>query len=105
MLHLVAAIAGQEVGTKAFQIERATAGRYPPGRLLMIGDAPGDLAAAREAGALFYPIVPGREEPSWRRLHDEAYDRFLAGDYAGDYAEALTRGFLDALPDTPPWKR
>ncbi len=100
---LVGAIAGQEVGSKARQLRLATADRYRPGRVLMIGDAPGDLAAATEAGVLFFPVIPGREDETWRRFHDEAYDRFLAGTYAGAYAEALTRAFLDALPDTPPW--
>jgi phosphoglycolate phosphatase-like HAD superfamily hydrolase len=102
--HRVSAIAGQEVGSKARQIRLATDGRYPPGRVLLIGDAPGDLAAATEAGVLFYPVLPGREDASWRRFHDESFDRFLAGTYAGAYAGELTRAFLDALPDTPPWQ-
>jgi phosphoglycolate phosphatase-like HAD superfamily hydrolase len=102
--HRVAAIAGQEIGSKARQIRLATDGRYRPGRVLLIGDAPGDLAAATDADVLFYPILPGREDASWRRFHDESFDRFLAGTYAGPYAGALTRAFLDALPDTPPWQ-
>ncbi|MBM4163680.1 MAG: HAD family hydrolase [Lentisphaerae bacterium] len=100
----VAAITGQEVGSKARQIRLATDGRYQPGRVLLIGDAPGDLAAATEASVLFYPILPGREDASWCRFHDESFDRFLAGTYAGAYAGDLTRAFLDALPDTPPWQ-
>ncbi len=101
--HRVCAIAGQEVGSKAHQIRLATDGRYRPGRMLLIGDAPGDLAAATDADVLFYPILPGRENDSWRQFHNESFDRFLAGTYAGAYAGALTRAFLDALPDTPPW--
>ena len=101
--HRVCAIAGQEVGSKAHQIRLATDGRYRPGRVLLIGDAPGDLAAATDADVLFYPILPGREDASWHRFHDESFDRFLAETYAGAYAEDLTRAFLDALPDTPPW--
>ncbi len=102
--HRVCAIAGQEVGSKAHQIRLATDGRYRPGRVLLIGDAPGDLAAATDADVLFYPILPGRENDSWRQFHDESFDRFLAETYAGAYAEDLTRAFLDALPDTPPWQ-
>ena len=104
MAHLVSAITGQEVGSKASQIGLATDGRYRPGRVLLIGDAPGDLAAATDAGCLFYPVIPGHEDASWQRFHDEAFDRFLTGAYAGAYAEAITQDFLDALPDTPPWQ-
>ena len=79
----VSIIAGQEMGKKAEHLRLATAGKYPPERVLMIGDAPGDLKAARANGVLFYPIVPGAEEESWRRLHDEMLDRFLANEYGG----------------------
>ena len=32
----------------------------------MIGDAPGDHKAAKSNHALFFPIVPHREEASWQ---------------------------------------
>ena len=38
----------------------------------MVGDAPGDLKAAKANKALFYPINPGSEDASWKRFHDEA---------------------------------
>ena len=60
-------IAGQELGTKTDHIRLAGAGKYPPGKILMIGDAPGDLKAAKANQALFYPINPGQEELSWQR--------------------------------------
>ena len=71
----------------------------------MIGDAPGDFAAARDNHAAFYPIVPGHEDACWQRLHDEAYDLFLKGNYLGAYAEKLIQEFNDSLPETPPWKK
>jgi phosphoglycolate phosphatase-like HAD superfamily hydrolase len=97
-------IAGQELGTKTEHIRFAAAGKYAPDRILMIGDAPGDHKAAKGNGALFYPIHPGDEEASWKRLHDEALDRFLAGRYAGDYQEALVREFESHLPEKPAWE-
>lgn len=100
----VAAIAGQELGSKAEHLILATRGKYDRRRILMIGDAPGDMAAAEEADALFYPIRPGREEESWRQFYEEAYDRFLAGTYAGAYQKRLKREFESLLPSTPPWK-
>ena len=63
----------------------------------MAGDALGDLQAAKDNGVLFYPIVAGREGESWKRLHDEALGKFLNGDYAGDYEEALLKEFRELL--------
>jgi phosphoglycolate phosphatase-like HAD superfamily hydrolase len=97
------AIAGQELGTKTEHLALATKDRYAAKRVLMIGDAFGDMAAARENGALFYPILPGREDASWERFCREAYPRFLAGDYAGPYETDRIGEFEALLPDTPPW--
>ncbi len=101
---LVAHIGGSDRGPKPAQIRAALekAG-IPPTRAAIIGDAPGDLSAARETGIAFLPIVPGREGVSWNRLVDDAWPRFLAGTFAGAYAEALTDDFLAALPEQPPW--
>jgi len=100
----VRVIAGQEMGKKALHLELAAAGNYPADRILMIGDAPGDMKAARANGALFFPINPGHEEASWRRFHDEAMQRFFDGIYAGEYESALITEFEKLLPETPPWK-
>ena len=69
----------------------------------MIGDAPGDHRAAVANGCLFYPINPGAEEASWRRLLDEGFDRFLAGTFAGEYQVQLLAEFNEFLPKLPPW--
>lgn len=100
----VSLIAGQELGTKVEHLRLATAGRYAPGRVLMIGDAQGDMISARNAQALFYPIMPGHEEASWERFCTEAYDKFLDGSFAGGYADALAQAFDDALPEKPAWQ-
>ncbi len=103
---LVGTIAGQEAGSKAEVLAGAVAaGRYPLDRVLMVGDAPGDLAAARANNVLFYPIDPGAEEESWARLHDEALPRFFDGAYAGDYMAGRIEQFLGLLPEVPPWQR
>ena len=77
--------------------------RYQPDHVLMIGDAPGDLAAAQSIGALFYPVLPGSEEASWHRFENESLDRFLAGTYAGEYETELVGSFMKALPEHPRW--
>jgi len=97
-----ALICGQEMGTKSEHIA-ATSRHYPKGQVLMIGDAPGDLAAARDNKVLFYPVIPGEEEASWEFFYREALARFFAGDYAGPYEERLIEKFERALPARPPW--
>ena len=101
----VKVIAGQELGTKTEHLRYAAQGKYAVDKVLMIGDAPGDMRAAKANGALFYPINPGAEEASWERFHQEAYDRFIAGTYGGAYESQLIAEFEAYLPDTPPWKR
>ena len=98
-------IAGQELGTKTEHIRLAAGGKYKPDHMLMVGDAPGDLKAARANNALFYPINPGHEEESWQRFYEEAIDRFFEGTYAGDYERKLIEEFEKLLPEIPPWKQ
>lgn len=98
-------IAGQELGTKTEHIRYAAGGKYEPARMLMIGDAPGDLKAARANQALFYPINPGCEEESWQRFFEEAMERFFTGCYAGSYEQELIAEFDRHLPAVPPWKK
>jgi len=100
-----AVIAGQEMGSKAEHLGLAAKGKYPPEKILMIGDAPGDLKAARANGALFYPVNPGREDASWEFFFNEAIEVFRAGDYAGPYEARLIEQFEKLLPSTPPWKK
>jgi len=96
-------IAGQEMGSKKQHLALTT-GSYQAHQTLMIGDAPGDLKAARANNALFYPINPGQEEASWKRFHDQALDVFLSGQYAGSYEADLIAAFDACLPENPPWK-
>jgi phosphoglycolate phosphatase-like HAD superfamily hydrolase len=98
-------IAGQELGSKTQHLKLAAAGTYPPDHILMIGDAPGDMDAAKANNALFYPINPGDEERSWQRFYEDAMERFFDGTYAGEYEAGLIAEFERYLPETPPWKR
>jgi len=101
----VRVIAGQEMGSKSSSLKLTTAGRYAPDHVLMIGDAPGDMKAAKANNALFYPINPGDEERSWQRFYEDAMQRFFEGTYAGDYEASLIAEFDTYLPEIPPWKR
>ena len=100
----VRVIAGQEYGTKSEHLALAAVSKYSRHRILMIGDAPGDLKAARDNNVCFYPVIPGRESESWRRLYEEGLERFFSDNYRGAYEDGLLDEFSKALPDTPPWK-
>lgn len=99
--HFVEAICGQEVGTKKEVLTNAK--KYDTGKTLMIGDAPGDYNAAKANAALFFPINPGHEDASWKRLLDEGIDRFFGGTFAGDYQQQLLDEFDQYLPEKPTW--
>jgi len=100
----VALIAGQEMGSKSEHLSLAAKGKYPSDQILMIGDAPGDLKAARDVGALFFPINPGAEESSWAQLFDEGIQRFFDKRFEGDYEQQLIEAFMRLLPAEPPWR-
>ncbi len=100
----VRVIAGQEMGKKEEHIRIAAGGKYKSDEMLMLGDAPGDRRAAEANGALFYPIIPGKETESWKRLVEEALLRFFEKTFAGSYQKDLMVKFDQALPPNPPWK-
>ncbi len=97
-------IAGQEMGKKDEILAVTAKPNYHAANILMIGDAPGDLKAARANGVLFYPIRPDAEDECWKRFHDEAFSRFVDGVYKGAYEDRLVDDFVQSLPTTPPWK-
>ncbi|MES2791449.1 MAG: HAD family hydrolase [Planctomycetota bacterium] len=100
----VGAICGQEVGSKKEILAAAIAKGWSADKIVMIGDAPGDKAAALANNCRYYPINPGAEEHSWDRFYREALDRFFAGTFAGAYEAELIAEFDAFLPEVPPWK-
>lgn len=97
-------IAGQEHGTKAEHLKYAAMGKYHDEKVLMIGDAIGDLKAAKTNGVLFFPVNPGMEDQSWEKLYNEGLDRFFSGNYKGAYEDMLIKEFETFLPEFPHWK-
>ena len=102
LLDFVDLVAGQELGAKPAQLA-ALAEDRPPADVLMVGDAFGDLNAARTFGCRFFPILPGREGDSWERFTREVFPDFLAGRYTPERETALIDAFSAALPDKPAW--
>lgn len=88
---------GQEAGTKAACINKLKTNNYSEDKVLMVGDAPGDLDAASRNGVLYYPILVGKEAFSWERLASEALKKFMAGSYRGEYQQMLIAEFNEIL--------
>jgi len=103
--HFLRMIAGQEHGTKSEHLKFAAAGKYNPEKILMIGDAIGDLRAAKNNGVLFFPINPGHEEKSWENLYIDGLDNFFSGRFKGSYEDKLIGEFTSFLPENPSWNR
>lgn len=86
----------QDAGSKAACIAQLKAKGYAPDHILMVGDAPGDKAAAEKNGVWFYPILVRHEAESWAELVSTALARMTSGAYA-PYGETLAEKFLANL--------
>ena len=86
----------QDRGSKAYCIGRMLEYGYAPEKVLMVGDAPGDLEAARKNGVWFYPILVNQEAQSWAELRQIGFDKLLSGTYGG-YQPMKERQFLENL--------
>lgn len=99
----IMAIAGQEHGTKSEHLQMAAIGRYNKDKIILIGDAMGDLDAALSNGIHFFPIIPGNEDESWEMFITEGFQKFMEGKYNNDYEQELISKFRKSLPDKPDW--
>ena len=93
------------MGSKQEHIYLAADEKYDKEKVLMIGDAPGDMKAARGNDAKFFPVNPGYEEISWEKFYTEGADKFKAGSYDNNYEHRLIIEFEELLPELPPWKK
>lgn len=103
LMKYVRVLCAQENGTKGKCIE-ALSQHYQPGRVLMLGDAPGDMEAAHKNNVSFYPICPGEETRSWKEFYEADLELFLKEAYTEEIEKLRIERFLRCLPDTPPWK-
>ncbi len=87
----------QDVGSKAFCIQELLKKGYDPGSVLMTGDAPGDLEAAKANGVFYYPILVRHEGESWAEFRKTAVGRLTNGTYGGAYQQEKLDAFLDNL--------
>ncbi|HEQ0956665.1 TPA: HAD family hydrolase [Streptococcus pyogenes] len=70
----------QDRGKKEDVIAELLQKGYQKERLMMVGDSPGDLAAAEQNQVAFFPILVGKEAQSWDDLKEAVADAFVAGE-------------------------
>lgn len=92
-------VLAQDAGSKAFCIGELLKKGYSPDRVLMCGDAPGDLRAAQQNNVYYYPILVRHETESWQEFVDHACDKLISRTYGGDYQHAKIKAFLKNLGD------
>ncbi|PIE97572.1 MAG: phosphoglycolate phosphatase [Treponema sp.] len=89
LLNYPSLVFAQEDGTKTECLKKLIALDYIPSKTMMIGDSLSDLKAAEDTGVLFYPIIPGNEENSWKELLNIFLPDFFAGNYTDSTKKAL----------------
>ena len=82
----------QNAGSKAVCIGKLLEYGYDRNHVMMVGDAPGDLQAARKNGVHFYPILVAREYESWKGIMDAA-GRLASGRFTEAYQKELINAF------------
>ncbi len=97
LLDYVDLILAQDVGSKEYCIRELLKKGYETKHVLMVGDAPGDLDAAKKCGVFFYPIVVRREKESWEEFLQETVTKMIAGNYGGAYQREKEKTFFDNL--------
>lgn len=95
LLDFVSDILTQESGTKSECIKSMIARGYEKDHVVMVGDAPGDIDAAKSNGVLYYPIIVNAENQAWKELREQALFDIVEEKYRmkkmGEYEEEYFR--------------
>lgn len=91
------ALLGQGSGSKQHCIAELKKKGYETEKILMVGDALGDLDAAQKNNVKFYPILVNKEGYSWQRLVNEAVPKLINGTFDEVYQNQLIEEFNKSL--------
>ena len=97
LLPYVDLVLAQDAGTKAYCIQQLLKKGYSKTDVVMCGDAPGDMDAARSNGVFYYPILVGREKESWNEFIQVGLHRLMDGTYEGVYQNEKIDAFIRNL--------
>lgn len=92
-------VLAQNSGTKAYCIGELLKKGYDKDKVIMCGDAPGDMDAAQVNGVFYYPIKVGFEKESWEEFIEVGFGKLLDGSYAGEYQSAKNDEFIKNLSE------
>jgi phosphoglycolate phosphatase-like HAD superfamily hydrolase len=87
----------QNVGSKAFCISELLKKGYDNKKVVMCGDAPGDLTAASKNQVHFFPILVGREKTSWEEFIALGLPKLIDGSFGSEYQEKKIKEFYKNL--------
>lgn len=90
-------VLAQDVGSKAACIAAMLKFGYDLNKVVMVGDAPGDLDAADKNGVHYYPILVNHETESWAKLCEEGFAKVESLTYGGEYEEQVRKAFYQNL--------
>ena len=90
-------VLAQDAGTKAFCIGELLKYGYDQEKVLMCGDAPGDLKAAEQNGVYYYPILVRHEAESWKEFREKGLGYLLNGSYGKGYHKMKIQEFMENL--------
>lgn len=90
-------ILAQNAGTKAYCIQELVKKGYDKRKVVMCGDALGDMDAAKVNGVLYYPVMVNLEKESWSEFIDVGFDKLLDGTYEGAYQNQKNDAFIKNL--------
>ena len=90
-------VLAQDAGTKAYCIQELLKKGYDKKKVVMCGDAPGDMDAANVNGVFYYPIKVNLEKESWSEFIDVGFDKLLEGTYEGAYQNQKNDEFIKNL--------
>lgn len=97
LLPYVDLVLAQDAGTKAYCIQELLKKGYNIKNVIMCGDAPGDLDAAKSNQVFYYPIKVGLEGESWSEFIDIGFNKLLDGTYEGEYQSKKIDEFIKNL--------
>lgn len=97
LLKYVTYVMTQEKGSKSECIKKLLELGYTKEKTIMVGDAPGDIQAAKDASVLYYPIIPEKEIGSWNRMERVVFGKFLKGNYSVELINKYEEEFNDSL--------
>lgn len=86
----------QNVGSKTFCISELLKKGYDNKKVVMCGDAPGDLKAAESNKIYYFPILVKNEEKSWQDFINQGFSHLLDGSYK-EYETIIKRDFYKNL--------